>query len=312
MATTDAPGESRRPASRADVRRLVGLRRQLTTRPDAVVGPATTRDGLVSAQVTLSVPGSEPVPCVYLRPVGAGPWPGAVAVHQHNGEFSLGKSEPAGLAGDPSMAYGAATARRGIACLLPDLSGFETRSAAGTDRRTEEQEASRLVEIGTSLQARHVEDVALCLTWLSSRAEVVGRLGVIGHSLGGQVAFFTAACDDRVAAAVISCGLGTIASFDRESIAHNPAWYVPGIREAGDTPALAAVVTGTRLWVSAGAADPLFPLDGVEAVVAAFPAGSAELHVFDGRHGFPSALADEATAWLARSLGVLPSTGAAP
>ena len=101
---------------------------------------------------------------------------------------------------------------------------------------------------------------------------------------------------------MISCGLGTVESFHAAGVVHNPAWYVPGIIPAGDSPAIAAVTAGQSFWISAGARDRLFPLDGVERAVAGFPGGCAQLHVFDGEHGFPAAIADQATRWLAGEL----------
>ena len=52
--------------------------------------------------------------------------------HQHNGAFHLGKSEVAGLVGDPFQAFGPALARRGIAVLAPDAVSFEDRRASGS------------------------------------------------------------------------------------------------------------------------------------------------------------------------------------
>src|SRR5665811_2605890 len=104
------------------------------------------------------------------------------------------RSEPAGLAGDRTMAYGDAMARLGAVVLIPDLSGFEDRlDDVRTGARAEQLEAFHLLTLGSTLQARHVEDVALCVSWLSQHPDVTGPIGVIGHSLGGQVAFFAAA-----------------------------------------------------------------------------------------------------------------------
>ena len=293
-------------AERAKVRTLIGLTAELAAVPEVrQQGEGDVVDGVRVRRLVLTSPGGGDVPCLYLTPGSEGPWPGVVAVHQHNGEFHLGKSEPAGLAGDPAMAYGAAMARLGVAVVVPDLLGFEDRRGTGRlgDREYELSEAFHLLAVGTTLQAQHVRDVALAVSFLGTQADVTDRIGVIGHSLGGQVALFATACDPRIGAAVLSCGVGTVESFHRESVLHNPAWYVPGIIPAGDVPAVAAVAAGQTFWVSAGSADPLFPLDGVEAVVAGFPAGAAELHVFDGGHAFPPEVAGPATTWLARSLG---------
>ena len=267
-------------------------------------------DATVRARrVVLVAQGSQPVPCLVLTPTTSPPpWPGVVAVHQHNGEFHLGKSEPAGLAGDPSMAYGLATARAGAAVIVPDLTGFEERQRDGVpDVGTEDPgrlellRAQHLLVEGTTLQARHVEDVALCVSWLEQQADVAPGIGVIGHSLGGQVAFFSAACDERLRAAVISCGVGTVESFHAAGILHNPSWYVPGLAAVGDSPAVAAVAD-QAFFVTGGDVDPLFPLVGVRATVAAMPHGAGALRVFHGGHELPPGLGAEASAWLVAAI----------
>lgn|GEM_PF-1542161 len=293
-----------RPTSRTDVQQLIGITRPLTTLPDGAPGPAVAeRDGVLIRPLVLTTAAGDRVPALYLTPDGPTPWPAVVAVHQHGGNFALGKSEPAGLAGDPDMAYALAMARLGVAVLVPDLTAFEGRQGIRPGGAEGERlEAFHLLALGTSLQARHVQDVALCVSWLIAQDGVAEGIGLIGHSLGGQVVFFVAACDERVRAAVISCGLGTVTSFHAAGVVHNPAWYVPGIIPAGDSPAIAAVTAGQSFWISAGARDHLFPLDGVEQAVAGFPGGGAQLHVFDGEHGFPAAIADQATRWLAGEL----------
>src|SRR5699024_9290260 len=108
-------------------------------------------------------------------------------------------------------------------------------------------------------------------------------------------------------AAVLSCGLGTLASFDLRNILHNPAWYVPDLVTVGDTPAVAALAHGQAVRVCAGRSDPLFPLVGVEEAVAGFPSGAAELHLADGGHAFPPEVARPALTWLEERLRAEPS-----
>src|SRR5690606_29051719 len=69
-------------------------------------------------------------PAIALIPDGVGPNSPAPAVavwHQHNGQWHLGKSEPAGLAGDPMHHTGVALARLGYVVLCPDALCFEDR-----------------------------------------------------------------------------------------------------------------------------------------------------------------------------------------
>jgi len=83
--------------------------------PELVVRAERDRDGYVEQVVSYT--GDEgDVPALLLvpeHPCGAG----VVALHQHNSQWHLGKSEVAGLAGEPLLA--------------PDAVGFEDRRHTG-------------------------------------------------------------------------------------------------------------------------------------------------------------------------------------
>ena len=70
-------------------------------------------DGYVELRVSYAGV-EEEVPALLLVPNGAGPFPAVLAHHQHNSEWHLGKSEVAGLAGDPLQAFGPVLARSAI------------------------------------------------------------------------------------------------------------------------------------------------------------------------------------------------------
>src|SRR5437879_776658 len=53
--------------------------------------------------------------------------PAILCLHQHAGQFELGKSEPAGLAGNPEQHYALELARRGYVTLVADQLCFEDR-----------------------------------------------------------------------------------------------------------------------------------------------------------------------------------------
>lgn len=264
--------------------------------------------GVQRRRVVLVAPGQRVIPTILLSPVGDGPWPAAVAIHQHNGEFHLGKSEPAGMAGDPGLAYGLELARLGVVVAIPDLAGFEERRGPFQhDADYERFEAWRAVAEGASHAGRHLDDLSVVVSWLLDRTGAPGgRVGVVGQSLGGQLAFFAMACDARIRAGVLSCGVGTVASFLGAHVLHNPAWYPPGIVSFGDSVAIARAFDDQDVLVTAGREDPIFPYWAVEQVMEAFP-GAAELRPFDGGHAFPPAVRHEALAWLAEGLR-LPGT----
>src|SRR5690606_19801880 len=132
--------------------------------------------------------------------------PGVVVFHQHAAQWHLGKSEAAGLLGDPTQAFGPALARAGLVVLAPDAIAFEDRrrTTGGTDphRDDEYQQrrelAYRLLH-GQTLAAKVLADAEAAFTVLCQRPEVdPARVGVLGHSFGGNTVIFHAALDARV------------------------------------------------------------------------------------------------------------------
>ena len=266
------------------------------------------------------------VPAWLLVPEGlTGRAPAVLCVHQHAGEFDLGKSEPAGLAGDPDMAYARELCRRGYVALAPDLECFEERQAPPEERARwaavsphpptgaeyERFVADRYLLQGSSLGARYVWDLARGVDYLETRPEVDrGRIGVLGHSLGGQETCWALLFDPRLKAGACSCGVGTFATILRDGVGHNRAAYVPGLLGVGDVDALIAALAPTPLLLTAGAGDRIFPIDGVrriaqaasEAYRAAGAPDAFRLREMPGGHAFPADVRAEAYAWLDRWL----------
>jgi hypothetical protein len=290
--------------SREQVLELLRVRQALSGPPTASWASFQGKvEGVSIRSLTLVRDGADAIPCLFLTPSSPAPWAGAVAVHQHNNQYYLGKSEPAGIAGDPKMRYALELAKRGIAVVVPDLVGFEGRR--GPWRNDEEFElfvTRNLLAEGSCLQAKHVEDVLAAVSWLDGNADIEGALGMIGHSLGGQVTLFATACDRRIRASVISCGLGSVRSFRTMNVLHNPGWYVPGILEFGDSARIASAIEDQAVFVSAGSGDMLFPMSGVHDAFDGFASGVAQLEIFDGPHDLPPAVLDRAVGWLSSQL----------
>lgn len=297
--------ETVREGSREQIRSLLHVGNPGAVRPIRVlVEDREAWSSVWRQRVVLVAPDGHEVPCYFLTPSQAAPWGAAViAVHQHNGEFELGKSEAVGLVGSSDMAYGLELAKAGFPVLAPDLCGFEERMPLKIDpARGEQLDAWAHITKGETLLGLHVADIALATSWLEDNADVVGPIGIIGHSLGGQVAFFGLAVDPRLRAGVISCGVGTLESFETNSILHSPAWYVPGLRAAGDSPVVAHAVLGQKVMVVAGREDPIFPFAGVQSVASSFESELCEFVPFDGGHEFPSHNRKAALEWLGEAL----------
>ncbi len=216
--------------------------------------------------------------------------PGILAHHQHAGEYQLGKSEPAGIKGNPEMFYAQRLAEHGYVTVAWDCVGFEERHNPLLGQRHEHYLATKYLALGACLEREYMLDTMYVTDFLLSRSEVdPNRLGCIGHSLGGQNVLFNMLLDARVTVGVSSCGIATLQSFIEENITHNLAWFVPGIVSLGDTPGLAPLLRGKSLFMSQGRQDPIFPLRGVRDFAAAAAVHAKVVtHEFDGGHQFPA------------------------
>jgi carboxymethylenebutenolidase len=120
--------------------------------------PATTLPGDVKAH--LAVP-----------PVGAGPWPGVVVLHE---SFGLN---------DDIRQQADRLAAAGYLALAPDLF-----SAGGAWRCIRATFAAL-----TRGHGKAFDDIEAARTWLAAREDCTGRIGVIGFCMGGGFALLTAA-----------------------------------------------------------------------------------------------------------------------
>lgn len=257
--------------------------------------------GTYTREKIVLVCGTRTIPMYLLLPHVEGPRPAVLAHHQHAGEYHLGKSEPAGITGNPQMFYAHRLAMEGYVVAAWDAVGFEERYNALFSARHEHYLATRALVMGTCLEQEYMLDAFHVADYLAVRTEVdmEAGLGCIGHSLGGQNVLFNLLLDERVKVGVASCGIGTVQSFIEEQVTHNLAWYVPGLLQLGDTVGLTALLKGKRLFISQGTADSLFPMRGVMAFAeSASQYAEVETCFFNGPHTFPDEAFTKAVAFL--------------
>ena len=267
--------------------------------------------GCTREKVSYLVEPGERVSAYLFVPAGGDRHPAVLSIHQHNREYHLGKSEPAGLSGNPEQFYALELAKRGYITLAPDALCFEERQHASLRGQEYERfEATKRITEGSCLQGKMLWDLSRALDYLLTRREVDGRrIGCLGHSLGGQETLFLAAMDRRIAVGVSSCGFSSYGAIFDAAILHNAALYVPGILRHGDLDKVLGLVAPRPFLALAGSADPLFPLGGVQATVqgARRAYGKARhrlrLEVFPVvGHGFVAPMREAAYAWFDRWL----------
>lgn len=188
--------------------------------------------------------------------------PAILCLHQTT---KLGKAESAGLNANP-LQYALDLARRGYVTLAPDYPSFGDSKYDFDPRHG--------YASGTM---KAIWDNVRAVDLLEALPEVdAARLGVIGHSLGGHNAMFTAFFEPRLRVIVSSCGFTT---FRKDDL---PSWtgkvYMPRIaREFAndaakvpfDFPEIVAAFAPRPFLASAAEKDDDFDVSGVRDVLAA-------------------------------------------
>jgi dienelactone hydrolase len=246
-------------------------------------------EGFTRKLISFVASDGERIESFLFEPAGANGRAAVVALHQHNSEWAIGKSEIAGLVGDPRQAFGPALARAGLTVLAPDAIGFESRRAlpghgqafappaiqargdADEWLQYYNQAMHRLVA-GELLMTKVLADVASAVT--VARVLVgSGRVGVLGHSYGGNVALFAAALDTRIA---FACSSGAVCSFRHKlktGTGLEMALVIPGFAARFDFDDLMRCIAPRSLLVVSSDSDP-FAADAATLVERARPAFS--------------------------------------
>jgi dienelactone hydrolase len=247
-----------------------------------VVGGGVRRQRVSYAVPTWGVPSGR-IQAWLLRPaMGAGPFPGLIALHPHQDRFHLGGDEVAGTVGQREHHYGHALAALGFQVLCPDLPGFGQQQApAGfpADHRYEEHLLSHALAEGRSLLAVTLDQLRCAVAALLDHSHTADlTVSAMGFGLGARAAAWLAFCDQRVGAVWMHAGLcqqRTLLARGRLLPRHV---LLPGLLDLGlDQGDIVADVLPRALGISFGRHDRVAPPEGVEPVLAAVRARAAEI-----------------------------------
>ena len=196
------------------------------------------------------------------------PAPAIAVWHQHNGEYHLGKNEPAGLAGNPMHHTGLALVREGYVVLCPDALCFEERqdpTGKLKDSVYERFEFLKEIVRGRCMAWRNILEMKRAVDVLCSRPEVKSdRLGCYGHSMGSTHSWLVGPLEPRLKCIVGNCCLPTYEAIEEAHYLHCMPNYVPGWRNIGDTPDIVALIAPRALHLNFGEKDAGSPIAAVK------------------------------------------------
>jgi pimeloyl-ACP methyl ester carboxylesterase len=232
--------------------------------------------------------------------------PAMLCLHQ---TIAIGKDEPAGLGTNPDLDYARELAEQGYVTIAPDYPNF---GEYPRDVYAMGYASASMKAIWNNIRAIDV---------LTERPDVdPERIGVIGHSLGGHNAIFTALFEPRIKAIVSSCGFNAFPDYFRGDIAgwsHNG--YMPRLRTQYaldlhkvpfDFPELIGALAPRAFFTNSPLHDTNFAVEGVRVCLAAArpvyallgEPGHLQAIFPDAGHSFPLSSRDGAFAFLDRSL----------
>jgi len=239
------------------------------------------KDGYQLIWMSYELEPNDRCPAILLVPDGVGdksPAPAVAIWHQHAGQWHLGKTEPAGLAGNPMHHTGAALAKLGYVVLCPDALCFEERQDPLKKLRGsafERFEFLRYTVAGQCMAWKNILDMRRAVDYLVSRPEVkADRIGCYGHSMGSTHTWLVGPWDPRLKALVGNCCLPTYGAIHRTKLLHCFPNFIPGIHTHGDTPDIAGLIAPRALHLNLGETDGGSPIkearEGVKTIAKAY------------------------------------------
>ncbi|MCC3379977.1 dienelactone hydrolase family protein [Paenibacillus farraposensis] len=212
----------------------------------------------------LDMNGVEPVPAYVATPLqGDGPFPLVIFNHSHGGNYTNGRKEliySSSYLQQPSFA--SVLAGMGYCVCSIDMWGFNERGG-----KTESELVKEMLWQGQVLWGMMLYDNRRLLDYMCQREDIdASRIATIGMSMGGLMAWWLAALDERIQVTIDICGqVDAHTLIAKRGLDHHGFYsYVPGLLKHFTTLDIQKrIVPRPRMSIT-GRNDRMCPIEGVE------------------------------------------------
>ncbi|MCL6601312.1 MAG: prolyl oligopeptidase family serine peptidase [Paenibacillus sp.] len=220
-------------------------------------------DGFRLETLLLDLNGIERVPAYVATPLGKqGPFPLALFNHSHGGNYTHGRNEfirGSSYLQQPSFAK--TLTDMGYAACCIDMWGFNERGG-----KTESELVKEMLWQGQVMWGMMLYDNRRMLDYLCSREDIDGsRVATLGMSMGGLMAWWLAALDQRIKVTIDICGqVDAHTLIGKRGLDHHGFYsYVPGLLKTFTTLDIQKMIVPRPRMSLTGQNDRMCPIEGV-------------------------------------------------
>ncbi|MEW4368986.1 dienelactone hydrolase family protein [Paenibacillus kandeliae] len=221
-------------------------------------------DGYRLDTLLLELNGLEKVPAYVALPAeGKGPFPLVIFNHSHGGDYTNGRREL--IRSSPYLqqtSFASVLTGMGYAVACIDMWCFNERGG-----KSESETVKEMLWQGKVLWGMMLYDNMRLLDYMCTREEIdTSRIGTIGMSMGGLMAWWLAALDERIDVIVdISAQVDAQTLIAKRGLDHHGFYsYVPGLLKHYSTLDIQQRIAPRPRMSLVGKNDRLCPLEGVQ------------------------------------------------
>ncbi|MEO1701329.1 MAG: prolyl oligopeptidase family serine peptidase [Pseudomonadota bacterium] len=188
-----------------------------------------------------------------------GPVPAVLYLHAHGNRYDIGRQELFDGRRALQSAYCEKLIALGFAVLCVEMPCFGARQEPNESSRSKAH-----LWNGTTLFGRMLHELRCGMTFLCEHPEIdEKRIVTLGISMGGTQAYWLAAMDERIAAAVSLCSFADLRCLVKSGNHDKHGHYmsVPGLLKVASTGQIAGLVAPRPIFIGAGMKDWSSPPD---------------------------------------------------